>query len=448
MKSLAHGSVRRHLLIALLGGLALVWIIGGSISVFQMRNEVRGLLDENLKQAAAPLLHEVEEEAPDHAFAVFRFSSRPVFQVWRDGEQLQLRSKLAPEQRLSEVEQGFSDSEIAGQQWRVFSAWDDQHHYLVMVAQHKSERWFFLYEIVAQLIKSLVLVLPLFALMVWFVIGAVLRPLEQIGDEIAVRDAKNLSPLTFDVPREIEPLTRRLNELLRSLASTLDSERRFTGDAAHELRTPLAAVRSQIQVAMAAQELPQQQRALAQALQACDLATHRVEQMLTLARLEQEVWRENIAPFDLCRVAAQVIAEVAPLAHEKRVALVLDAEAEATLQARAGLWSILLRNLLDNAIRYTPADSTVIVQIEKSAGEIQVSVKDEGPGIAPEQLVGAFAPFNRLGRSDAEGCGLGLSIVARIVELHRARIELLPGENGRGLCARVRISVDAEGAIG
>ena len=437
----SRGSVRHKLLAALLFGLVLVWLLGGGISVWQMQDQVRSLLDDNLQQSAAPLLHEIEEQEPDHVFSVFRYSSKLVFQIWRDGEGLQLRSKLAPEQRLSESDSGFSDSVIHDQQWRVFSAWDANHRYLIMVGQPKAERRLIAREIIEQLVQSLALVLPLFALMIWFVVGAVLRPLGRLSDEIARRDANNLHPIDSAVPREIEPLVQRLNELLRGLAATLDGERRFTADAAHELRTPLAALKSQIQVAMVAQDSAQQQRALGHALQACDIATHRVEQMLTLARLEQEVWRENVETIDLRVLSAQIITEIAPFALSKRVALVLDAETDATLRARAGLWAILLRNLLDNAIRYAPVDSTVTVHIETTADMIELSVSDEGPGIAPEQLQKAFARFDRLGRSDGSGYGLGLSIVARIVELHHAHIDLLPNENGRGLCARVRIPV-------
>lgn len=290
------------------------------------------------------------------------------------------------------------------------------------------------------------LVLPLFALMIWFVVGTVLRPLGQLSDEIARRDANNLQPIDGTVPREIEPLVQRLNELLRGLAATLDSERRFTADAAHELRTPLAALKSQIQVAMAAQESVQQQRALAQALQACDIATHRVEQMLTLTRLEHDIWRETAEICDMHELAAQTIAELAELAASKHVALVLEGARGTTLNARAGLWAILLRNLLDNAVRYTQPNTTVTVRVVKSEDAIELSVEDAGPGINSAQLQNAFARFDRLGRSDVSGCGLGLSIVARIVELHHAHIDLLPGENGRGLCVRVRIPITVQNA--
>ena len=439
MNLVARGGVRRQLLIALLSGFALVWVIGSSLSVWQMQQQVLGLLDANLRQSAAALLHEIDEREPDDAFAVFRFSSQLVFQIWHRGTQLQLRSRLAPAQRLGASDTGFSDTVVAGREWRVFSAWSEDHNYLVMVGQQNSQRGVFLSEIVAQLVKSLLLVLPLFALMVWVVVGFVLRPLERLGDEIAKRDANNLSPVLFDVPREIAPLMRRLNELLRGLAATLDSERRFTGDAAHELRTPLAALKSQVQVAIAAQEPAQRERALAQALQACNLATYRIEQMLTLARLEQQAWRENVASIDLRALCAQVIAEVAPLAAKRGVSLALEAAAPVTVRVRAGLWAVLLRNLLDNAIRYAPAASAVTVRIDRADAAVAMVVEDQGPGIAPEKWQSALAPFDRLGRNDAEGCGLGLSIAARIAELHGARIELSPGAGERGLRACVQI---------
>ncbi len=437
---LTRGSVRHKLLAALLLGLVLVWLLGGGISVLQMQDQVHNLLDANLQQSAASLLHEVEELEPDHVFSVFRYSSKLVFQIWRDGERLQLRSKLAPEQRLSASESGFSDSVINNQPWRVFSAWDINHRYLVMVGQPKAERGLIAREIINQLVESLLLVLPLFALMIWFVVGAVLRPLGRLSDEIARRDANNLRPIDGAVPREIEPLARRLNQLLASLEVSLDSERRFTADAAHELRTPLAALKSQLQVAINAQESSQQQRALANALQACDLATHRVEQMLTLARLEHTIWHEPVEAFDLHELAAQAIAEVAPFAASKRVALALEGERGTMLNAHAGLWAILLRNLLDNAVRYTQPNTSVTVRILQIEDVVELSVEDEGPGIAPSQLQNAFARFDRLGRRDVSGCGLGLSIVARIVELHRAHIDLLPSVGGRGLWVRIRIA--------
>ncbi len=436
---IARDSVRKQLLLTLLSGLALAWLIGAGVAIYRMQNQVHTLLDDNLRQSAAALLHEVEENAPAHAFSVFKYSSQWVFQVWRDGAQLQIRSKLAPEQRLSDGDAGFSDSMVDGQSWRVFSAWDGSHRYLLQVAQSQSDRRHFLVTIIRQQVESFAIALVLFASMIWLVVDRVLKPVSRLSDAIAQRDASNLSPLLVDVPREIAPLAQRLNQLLLRLSSTLEGERRFTADAAHELRTPLSAIKSQIQVAIAARENPQQQRALAQALQACDIAAHRVEQMLTLARLEQDVWSVGVEAVDLRALLAQAIGEVAALAQAKSVALALHAEEAIVVSLRSDLWRILLRNLLDNAIRYAPDNSLVNVHATRADGCIELSICDEGPGIAPEQLQNAFARFERLGRSEGGGCGLGLSIVARIAELHGAQVELLSGEYGRGLCARVRI---------
>lgn len=437
MKISVRGSIRKHLLVALLGGLALVWIIVGSFSAWQTRTQINKLLDTNLAESAMPLLHEIEEAYPEHAFALFRYSSNVVFQIWDNGEKLSLSSKDAPHERLSRLDSGFSDSETNGQAWRVFGVWDDSHRYLVQVGELRAERGDFSSTVIVQLLLSLALALPLFGVMVWLVVGRVLRPVARLHDEIARRDPKYLAPIVAEIPSEIAPLAERLNDLLERVQLSLESERRFTGDAAHELRTPLAAVRSQIQVALGAADNAQLKRALDNALLACDRATHRVEQMLTLARLEQDAWRELSTPVNLHALAAQVIAEIAPQAASKHIALALEGSENVTVSVHAGLWAILLRNLLDNAIRYAPEHSAVTVRTVRIDGGIELQVSDEGPGIPPEQIVTALARFHRLDNGDQAGSGLGLSIVARIADLYGATLKLDSGNNGVGLVARI-----------
>jgi len=434
-----QGSMRQQLLIRLLIGFAAIWLIAGTISLLQLREQVRRLLDVNLQQSAMPLLHEIEEAYPEHAFSLFRYSSNVIFQIWGDGDKLQLHSKNAPLQHLSNHFDGFSDSEIADAEWRVFSVWDNNHRYLVQVGELKQERRFFAQKLLQPLLRSLLLAVPLFAAMIWLVVGRALRPMAQLRDEVARRDSQFLAPIQTAVPREIAPLVERLNELLARMQTSLDSERRFTGDAAHELRTPLAALKSQIQVALAATDQQQQRHALENALLACDSATHRVEQMLTLARLDHEVWQQESESIDLHEAAAQAIVEAAPFAASKHIALSLDGSVGATIRARAGLWSILLRNLLDNAIRYAPENTQVNVRIVTSANAVELAVADEGPGIPADQLPSALERFNRLGHSEHAGTGLGLSIVARIAELHGATLELAAGQAGTGLVVRVRV---------
>lgn len=439
MKISVRGSIRNRLLVALLSSLTLIWLGAGSFSAWQTRAQIDKLLDANLVQSAMPLLHEIEEAYPEHAFALFRYSSNVVFQIWENGETLMLHSKDAPVERLSKTAAGFSNSAADQREWRVFGVWDETHHYLIQVGELRADRGYFSSEIIGHLLQSLALALPLFGLAVWLVVGRVLHPVARLRDEIARRDPKYLVPISAEVPREIAPLAERLNDLLDRVQFSLESERRFTGDAAHELRTPLAAVKSQIQAALGATDNGQQKRALDNALLACDRATHRVEQMLTLARLEQDAWQELSIPVNLHQLAAAAIAEVAPMAARKHIALALEGDVDVGVNIHAGLWAVLLRNLLDNAVRYSPEYSAVTVRTLSVDGDSEVQVCDEGPGIPPEQIANALARFHRLDTSDQSGSGLGLSIVARIADLSGANLTLEGRESGIGMRARIRL---------
>jgi two-component system sensor histidine kinase QseC len=254
-----------------------------------------------------------------------------------------------------------------------------------------------------------------------------------VSDEISRRDPAYLAPLEGDVPAEIAPLVARLNALLSRVQSSLDGERRFTSDAAHELRTPLAGLRAQLQVAQGAADASGRDRAIANAIEAGDRATHLVEQLLTLARLDHSAWRAASAPFDLHAVAAEAIAERASQAHAKHIDLSLEGEARAMAMGHAGLAAIAVGNLLDNAIRYSPPDTAVTVTVAGCDRNCIVSVRDEGPGIPAGKRKDALRRFTRLDDTGTEGSGLGLSIVARIAELHGSAIVLDAGPGGKGL---------------
>jgi two-component system sensor histidine kinase QseC len=228
--------------------------------------------------------------------------------------------------------------------------------------------------------------------------------------------------------------------------SSLESERRFTSDAAHELRTPLAALKTQLQVAQGAGDSGERDRAIGKAITAGDRATHLVEQLLTLARLEHDTWQSQAESIDLHGLAAQVLAESAQAATEKDIRLSLEGESGLAITGHAGLLGILLRNLVDNALRYSPPHTEVSVRVRHAASEVVLEVQDQGPGIPPAERENALRRFHRLEDAEASGSGLGLSIVARIAQLHGARLALSDAPGGRGLM--VKVGFEARGAEG
>jgi two-component system sensor histidine kinase QseC len=436
------GSVRGRLIAILLAGLALVWLAAAVATAIKTDHEVEEVFDAHLAQNASLLVMRVGEEIDEidleHAPYLHKYAKPLSFQVWKRGRKLLLHSTDAPAARFSGNDRGFSTVTADGRQWRVFSLWDAKGEYLVQVRDAIDARQHVIVDIVKALAMPLAVALPLLALLVWLAVGQAFKPLSRVSDEISRRDPAYLAPLEGDVPGEIAPLVARLNALLARVQSSLDGERRFTSDAAHELRTPLAAMRAQLQVAQGATCNDERERAIVNALAAGERATHLVEQLLTLARLEHNAWQAAAAPFDLHRIAGEAITERAAQALAKRIALSLEGEAGAMAVGHAGLVAIAIGNLIDNAIRYSPADTSVTV-IVKSDGPLAIAcVRDEGPGIPAGKRGDALRRFTRLDESGTEGSGLGLSIVARIAELHGAAVALDAGRGGKGLEATLR----------
>jgi len=437
-----HYSIRRRLLIGLLGATALLWLLALVITYLDTRHELDELLDAHLAQSASLLLAQVGNEAEDieieHAPQLHRYSRHVAFQVWYRGRQLVLHSAGAPDTPLSSKREGFSNRIIKNRRWRVFSAWDSRNRYLVQVAEQREARDHLAGTVVGSMLLPMLIMLPILGALIWFGISRGLRPLNAISNELAQRQPESLEPMLLSaVPDEVTPLVQDLNRLFERVSESLDKERRFTADAAHELRTPLAAIKTQAQVAQAASKDAERQQALASVVEGCDRAARLMEQLLTLARLEPEKFASKEA-CDLHAITREVIAELAPKAINKNIELQLAAEQQANVNGDAALLAILVRNLADNAVRYSPADSTVQIRIQSSAETIGLSVCDQGPGIPAPEQARIWDRFYRILGSGETGSGLGLSIVKQIADLHHAEIETTNGENGKGLCVIVK----------
>ena len=258
--------------------------------------------------------------------------------------------------------------------------------------------------------------LPALGLLVWFGVARGLRPLADLGWQVAQREPDRLETLNTDgVPEEARPLVASLNRLFGRVTRVLESERRFTADAAHELRTPLAALRTQAQVARAATGDAERRHALDNVFSGCDRATHLLQQLLTLARLESGYLAGGKEKCNLHHVAKAVIAELAPMALTRQVEIELADAPAADIVGYPGLIAILLRNLIDNAVRYSSDGGTVRVEARVSDGAASLSVSYEGPGISPTERSNVGQRFYRILGSGETGSGLGLSIVKHIV---------------------------------
>ena len=430
-------SLKQRLLALVLAAITLVWLGAAAFTYLDAREEFDEVLDAHLAQAAALLVvqasHDLDELETEHAPLLHKYARRVAFQVWEKGHQLRLHSANAPQQPLTNKEHGLSDTTIDTHRWRVFSTWDESGEYLIHVAERADVRDELARGIAGNLLRPLWFSLPLLALLLWIAVMRGLRPLDKLAREVERREPDNLAALdASSAPREVVPLIERLNRLFTRIDASMQKERRFTSDAAHELRTPVAAIKAQAQVARAATAEAERIRALDNAILGCDRAAHLIEQLLTLARVDT-LDRDVAEPCQLRDIAAETIAALAPAALGKGVQLELLAGNEVEVRGNPGLLRVLLRNLLDNAVKHTPPGTSVQVDITHEPGTACLSVSDNGPGIPEQERAKVLERFYRPLGMQASGSGLGLSIVKRIAEVHDATLQIQPVNEGRGL---------------
>jgi len=421
------------------GTLVMVTVIWVGVTVFAWRaavHEAEELFDAHLAQTAALLValsgdepEEIAEHLPEH-----RYMHRVAFQVWQ-GPVLLVHSQGAPESPLALQASGFSNSPGGEGGWRVYSLEDAQTGYRVHVAEALRERGAISRELVWHLLLPLGIALPVLALALIVLIRRSLWPLSRLADSIGERSADCLDTIPMvGVFREMHPIIAQLNRLFVRLVHSFDKERRFTADAAHELRTPLAAIRAHAQVALAEADPVRRNSALTRVIEGTDRTTHLVEQLLTLARLDAT---QMVASFTLCdlrALAVEVVAQCAPAAIAKSIDLEVEEGGPVPMRGDVLLLSVLFRNLIDNAIRYSPPATRVVVALRDVPPGL--AVMDQGPGIPAEDRERVVQRFVRLLGQDAGGAGLGLSIAARIAELHGARL-LIDDRPQGGLAVRV-----------
>lgn len=445
------GSISRRLLLMLIGGVSLLWLVAGLFTYHLTREQVNRLYDQDMidfGQAALSLVDIADAIDPQSSDAMeilarsrkaieglplIRREATLGYAIWYRGQPLLAIHK--PPKGIEAQPPGFSDLLSGGVNWRVLQmATSGTDEVRIWVFEDLHYRHKTLHLLLFSALFPLLLALPLFAVLVWFGVRQGLAPLRSLIEQVHQRSAHSLHPLALSrAPVEVHSLVNELNLLLERLNSAMEAERRLTSDAAHEIRTPLASLRTHAQVALRSSDPAAHAHGLQQVSRSVERISALMEQILLLARLDAEELHEIFAPVDLRLLAEDTIADLAPQAIDKQIELTLDSQS-ATLKGVAAWLGLMLTNLVGNALRYTPEGGRVAVTLETDDRQVTLWLHDNGPGVAPAEQAAIFTRFYRSPNvASSHGSGLGLPIVKRIVEIHHGRISLHEGLEGAGL---------------
>ncbi len=428
--SRAHYSLRSRLVAWISIPVILVALLAVVSSYYFARHEIEEVYDAQLVHSAKVLLQLTEHEImQDEGFYLglenpdlqHRYERKLGFRIWaKDG--LITQSPSSKSFGDFEAGPGFSNHFIDGNEWRFYVFLEPVNKIKIEV----SERYDIRYELIIQLMASLIvpalMFLPVILLIIWMGIRQVLKPVVEISEDVDARSSDDLSQIRKkSLPLEIAPLITALNRLLERMEQSFRREREFTDHAAHELRTPLAAMKTQTQVLVKkAREIPEFSEGLENLQSSIDRATHLVEQLLALARLQHEALPQE--KLDLADILQSRLPEAAQRAKSKHITFKAVIAENCIINGHADSLHILLGNLIDNALKYTPDNGTVSILLT-SDGMLEIA--DTGPGLSDEDKLRVFERFVRADKSGQSGSGLGLSIAQWIAKAHKVGIRLL-----------------------
>jgi len=437
-------ALSKRLLLLICAAIALTAMLQGAFAYRNALAQTDTLFDYQMQQTAFALRAGLPVDARGHAQGTPSEDENREFivQVWTN-EGLRIFESALGAALPQNAVLGFADVNARGTTYRVFSL--QTRSQVIQVAQDMRVRRLLAREAAWQSLLPIALLVPLLALAVWWVVRSSLAPVQRVRREIASRRPQDLSPVAMDdLPDEVQPLVSEFNALLSRMQRAFEAQRHFVADAAHELRSPLAALKLQVQGLQRAPDDAARAQATARLVAGIDRATKVVEQLMLLAHQEERAAAGGIDQrVRLDDIARQAVADAAPFAAQRHIDLGLAQAAEVTVAGRADALQVLMRNLIDNAIKYSPEGATVDVLVQQDGDEALLIVDDSGPGIPAEHRADVMQRFHRAAREGAAqvpGSGLGLAIVESIAREHGAQVTLDTAPELGGLRVTVRMA--------
>lgn len=440
-------SLRARLLFLILASIFVAALVQGAVAYRSILEQTDEIFDAQLQRTAASLTagDGLLSAAPSPALAS-QTTDDLIIQIWTASGARLFKSatgRLLPDP----VVLGFSNSKTDGTTYRVYAVATP--FQVTQVAQDMKVRQQTARSLALRSVGPIAAAAPLLMLVVWWVVGVSLRPVQRIRAELAARQPEDLSPVAeTGLPDEIHPLVHELNLLLERTRSAFAAQKQFVGDAAHELRSPLAALRLQLQALRRSGDEDGRRAAVERLAAGIDRASRLIEQLLSMARYDTAAAQAPPQRVELVQLMRQAVSDVLPAANAKSMDIGMDDAAPAWVSGHGDALALLARNLLDNAVKYTPASGRIDIGLRNDAEGVVLSVDDSGPGIPAAERERVFDRFYRAANHDAVGSGLGLSIVASVAARHGARVTLDDAPELGGLRVRVRFPSAAVAGAG
>ena len=436
-------SIRFRLFAILLATTGAVWLFAVVWTYSNTQAEVERVLDARLTEAARMVSSLITDHHIDVAAAVDAANARQPSsefervegdynrqlscQIWSLQGTLVSRSESAPATSLADHREGFAETEINGERWRVFAVINPTLGVRVLVGDSLEIRERLVGDVIKGLLLPALAILPLLALLIWLSVGRGLAPLNRIAASLSSRSATELHPLPeAPAPREIRPMIAALNSLFRRVEDVRARESDFTAYAAHELKTPLAGLRTQAQIAIRSDDPDTRRQALGQILSSVDRTSRMVRQLIDMARVDARDDAVARDPVDVHRLLEELAAELSPVAAQRDVRINVRRNAESgaiSIPTDRTLLRLALRNLLENALQHAPQGTEAVCNISTSADSLTIEIDDVGPGMSETEQARAVERFYRGPLSASSGSGLGLSIVQMAVERLGGRLD-------------------------